>query len=324
MILRLSQIHCNSSKVPPHKPQSRPCCGCGRPLQQQLSVLKQGSQQLHGRITAASESRRRNHLQIRAETASNTNGSCLQPESVSVMIVAGGVGKRMGAAIPKQYLDLEGQPIAMYSLQVFAAMPQVGEIIIVCAEPYRELFRKYYDELPQKPALKFAEPGVERQDSVRNGFEAIMPNASVIAIHDSARPLISPNDAVRCMQEGFEQGAAVLGVRVKPTIKEVHSDLTVVKTLKRVNLWEVQTPQVIQPELLRQGFEAMDREHFEVTDDVSIVEALGLPVKLTPGSETNIKVTTPDDMTHALGILEERRAAAEKLAVAEASAVVAA
>jgi len=213
----------------------------------------------------------------------------------------------MGASIPKQYLDLAGQPIAMYSLQVFARMPEVFEIVVVCNPEYRGLFEQYYGLLIRKPRLVFAEPGTERQDSVSNGFKASdRSRAAVVAIHDSARPLVSAEDTQACIADALEVGAAVLGVAVKPTIKEVREDGSVVKTLKRANLWEVQTPQVIKPDLLQAGFELVQREGLEVTDDVSIIEALGQPVRVTKGSYTNIKVTTPDDMIVAEGFLKER------------------
>ncbi|KAK9834066.1 hypothetical protein WJX81_007367 [Elliptochloris bilobata] len=228
--------------------------------------------------------------------------------SVSVVLLAGGVGKRMGAAMPKQYLPLQGQPIALYSLDVFAAMREVGELVVVCDPSYDALFREHHARLPTgRPMLLFARPGAERQDSVCNGFEAIRRGAALVAIHDSARPLVQADDVRRCLLDALQVGAAVLGVRVKQTIKEVQANGLVVRTLERASLWEVQTPQVIWPELLRAGFDLMRREQLEVTDDVSIIEALGSPVRLTAGSYTNIKVTTPDDMIVAEGFLRECR-----------------
>ncbi len=123
-------------------------------------------------------------------------------------------------------------------------------------------------------------------------------------MHDSARPLLTAADASKCFVDALHIGAAVLGVQVKPTIKEVDASLNVIKTLQRSKLWEVQTPQVIRPSLLKQGFELVKSKNLEVTDDVSIIEALGLPVKITPGSYTNIKVTTPDDMSVAEKFLD--------------------
>lgn len=234
--------------------------------------------------------------------------------SVSAVLLAGGVGKRMGAAIPKQYLELLGQPIATYSLVTFATMPQIGEVIVVCEPSYREVFEECHARLQRKVPLKFALPGKERQDSVFSGLQAVREGAALVAVHDSARPLMDAADVARCLCDAAEVGAAVLGVPVKPTIKEVGGDGLVVKTLQRALLWEVQTPQVIEPGLLRAGFELVARESLEVTDDVSIIEAMGRPVRVTPGSYTNIKVTTPDDMSIAERFLSERKAPAEAVA----------
>eukprot|EP00211_Chloroparvula_japonica_P015700 CAMPEP_0119140330 /NCGR_PEP_ID=MMETSP1310-20130426/29044_1 /TAXON_ID=464262 /ORGANISM="Genus nov. species nov., Strain RCC2339" /LENGTH=195 /DNA_ID=CAMNT_0007131679 /DNA_START=8 /DNA_END=591 /DNA_ORIENTATION=+ len=195
--------------------------------------------------------------------------------------------------MPKQYLPLRGKPIALHSLELFLEMPEVGEIVVVCDPSYRDVF----EGAAPAGALKFALPGAERQDSVLSGLSASSPEAALVAIHDSARPLVTREEVVACLQDALEHGAAVLGVQVKPTIKEADADGFVAQTLQRARLWEVQTPQVVRPALLRAGFELVAREGLEVTDDASIVEALGEPVRLTPGRYTNIKVTTPDDMS---------------------------
>ncbi|KXZ55794.1 hypothetical protein GPECTOR_2g1344 [Gonium pectorale] len=267
--------------------------------------------------TAPAARRWRATLVVRA--SSNAPGG-LEKGSVSVVLLAGGVGKRMGAAIPKQYLDLRGQPIATYSLETFARMPEVGEIVIVCDPSWRDVFEKRFPGLPPHLKLKWALPGPERQDSVFNGLQQVDAGAAIVAVHDSARPLVTAEDAAKCMADGLAVGAAVLGVQVKPTIKEVDKDLTVIKTLQRSKLWEVQTPQCIRPELLRAGFDLVKRENLEVTDDVSIIEAMGKPVKITPGAYTNIKVTTPDDMAVAEKFLEERAEAAAAAAAKQAVA----
>lgn len=211
----------------------------------------------------------------------------------------------MGASIPKQYLKLRGQEIASYSLMTFAKMPEVSEVVIVCDPSWRDVFQRCFPQLPKHVVFKWALPGAERQDSVFNGLQEINANSKLVAVHDSARPMITAADSLKCFLDASEVGAAVLGVQVKPTIKEVDKQLNVVKTLQRSKLWEVQTPQVIRPDLLRKGFEKVKAESLEVTDDVSIIEAMGLPVRITPGSYTNIKVTTPDDMQIAEKFLEE-------------------
>lgn len=214
--------------------------------------------------------------------------------------------RALQAAIPKQYLELCGRPIAAYSFLTFSKMPEVGEIVVVCDPSWRHIFEAVSGDASWTGVpVKWALPGAERQDSVYNGFQAISEAATLVAMHDSARPLITAEDLRACLSDAAVHGAAVLGVPVKPTIKEVGADMMVERTLERAKLWDVQTPQVIEPGLFRSAFELVKRDTVMVTDDVSIVEAYGRPVKMTRGSYTNIKVTTPDDMSVAERFLSE-------------------
>lgn len=225
----------------------------------------------------------------------------VKEKSVSVILLAGGKGKRMGASMPKQYLPLLGQPIALYSFYTFSCMTEVKEIVVVCDPSYQDIFEDVKHKISVD--LKFALPGKERQDSVHSGLQAIDVSSELVCIHDSARPLVLTEDVEKVLKDGLLVGASVLGVPAKATIKEADSNSFVVKTLDRKTLWEMQTPQVIKPELLKRGFELVKRENLEVTDDVSIVEYLKHPVYISEGSYTNIKVTTPDDLLLAERIL---------------------
>ncbi|KAH7576088.1 hypothetical protein JRO89_XS02G0288300 [Xanthoceras sorbifolium] len=244
----------------------------------------------------------------------------VKEKSVSVILLAGGKGKRMGASMPKQYLPLLGQPIAFYSFYTFSRMTEVKEIVVVCDPSYKDIFEANITSANGNSQtnllvmisdtqedinvdLKFSLPGKERQDSVYSGLQAADLNSELVCIHDSARPLVSSEDVEKVLKDGCRIGAAVLGVPAKATIKEANSESFVVRTLDRKTLWEMQTPQVIKPELLKKGFELVNREGLEVTDDVSIVEHLKHPVYITEGSYTNIKVTTPDDLLLAERIL---------------------
>ncbi|KAF2309023.1 hypothetical protein GH714_000166 [Hevea brasiliensis] len=185
------------------------------------------------------------------------SSAAVKEKSVSVILLAGGKGKRMGVDA-KENITVD---------------------------------------------LKFALPGKERQDSVYNGLQEVDLNSELVCVHDSARPLVSSAEVKEVLKDAWINGAAVLGVPAKATIKEANSESFVVRTLDRKTLWEMQTPQVIKPDLLKKGFELVNRGGLEVTDDVSIVEHLKHPVYITEGSYTNIKVTTPDDLLLAERIL---------------------
>uniref|UniRef100_A0A0E0JRZ2 2-C-methyl-D-erythritol 4-phosphate cytidylyltransferase, chloroplastic n=1 Tax=Oryza punctata TaxID=4537 RepID=A0A0E0JRZ2_ORYPU len=239
-----------------------------------------------------------------AAKANGAQGEAVKERSVSVVLLSGGQGKRMGASMPKQYLPLLGLPIALHSLKTFCQLKEVKEVVVVCDPDYKDVFEGSIENV-QIP-IKFALPGKERQDSVYNGLQEIDGDSELVCVHDSARPLVSSEDVKKVLEDAVVHGAAVLGVPVKATIKEADSDSFVVKTLDRKTLWEMQTPQVMRPSLLRDGFELVKRDGLEVTDDVSIVEYLKHPVYITEGSYTNIKVTTPDDLLLAERLMNEK------------------
>uniref|UniRef100_A0A0E0CBA4 2-C-methyl-D-erythritol 4-phosphate cytidylyltransferase, chloroplastic n=1 Tax=Oryza meridionalis TaxID=40149 RepID=A0A0E0CBA4_9ORYZ len=241
---------------------------------------------------------------VSAAKAHGAQGEAVKERSVSVVLLSGGQGKRMGASMPKQYLPLLGLPIALHSLKTFCQLKEVKEVVVVCDPDYKDIFEGSIENV-QMP-IKFALPGKERQDSVYNGLQEIDGDSELVCVHDSARPLVSSEDVKKVLEDAIVHGAAVLGVPVKATIKEADSNSFVVKTLDRKTLWEMQTPQVMRPSLLRDGFELVKRDGLEVTDDVSIVEYLKHPVYITEGSYTNIKVTTPDDLLLAERLMNEK------------------
>jgi len=223
-------------------------------------------------------------------------------KDVAVVILAGGTGSRMKADRPKQFLPLRGKMIIKYSLDLFLNdIEGICKVVVVLAEQYRQDFKEYSDR------VTFADPGAERQDSVKSGLDSCPDDAALVAIHDAARPLVTPDEIYSVFGDAREHGAAVLGVPVKATVKESGDGKFVLRTVDRSRLWEVHTPQVIEPSLLKRGFAKVDAEKLEITDDVSVVEQLGAPVRLTLGEYTNLKVTTPDDMVVAGQILDQRR-----------------
>jgi 2-C-methyl-D-erythritol 4-phosphate cytidylyltransferase len=238
---------------------------------------------------------------------------------VGFVVLAGGKGSRMKASIPKQFLELRGAPILHHSLDLFlerlpaflaANDKSPPPMVVLVMDPsYQPEYQPIVDQYAGR--LAFAAPGVERQGSVENGLAKLVELSEgkclYAAIHDSARPLVTIKEVCDVVSDAKECGAAVLGVPCKATIKESEDGQTILRTIPRARLWEVHTPQVIRSELLQRGFQKVTEENLEVTDDVSIVEAMGEPVKLTLGEYTNLKITTPDDLQTASAILEERQ-----------------
>jgi len=219
---------------------------------------------------------------------------------VSVILLAGGKGTRMRSSIPKQYLPLGGKPLALYSLELFAACKAISEIIIVCDLFYQPLF------MPHHTSLLFATPGNRRQDSVYSGLQKTSnpsKKTHLICVHDSARPLAAPSDLMNVLAEAKKHGAAAAANLVKNTIKECDPQGFVQSTLDRSQLWEMYTPQVVEASLLKRGFKIALENNLTVTDDAALVELTGHPVKLVQGSYSNIKITTPEDLPLAETLL---------------------
>lgn len=222
----------------------------------------------------------------------------------------------MKATMPKQFLPLRTTPVLYYSLSLLLQklpsycqtnnLSSPPQIVLVLDPKYQPEYQPICDKYPQ---LSFANPGSERQDSVQSGLNTLIsrnPNLEYVAIHDSARPLLTIPEILSVTSDAMEYGAAVLGVPCKATIKESADGVLVQRTIPRSRLWEVHTPQVVKISSLKRGFEKVAAENLEVTDDVSIIEALGEDVKLTRGEYTNLKITTPEDMEVARAILDER------------------
>lgn len=219
---------------------------------------------------------------------------------VSALLLAGGNGSRMKSPLPKQYLQLGGKAIARHSFDCLSLLPEVKEIVVVCEEEYRELFREPLSGI----TLTFAKPGPRRQDSVLNGFRAITAAADLVCIHDAARPFITPAIVERVLHAALEHGAATAAMPVKFTVKEATSDKIVLHTPDRSRIWEIQTPQALKPAIVERGFQHVEACGLTVTDDVSLAEQLGYPVKLVEGDYNNLKVTTPEDLLLAEALLK--------------------
>ncbi|HRD54910.1 MAG TPA: 2-C-methyl-D-erythritol 4-phosphate cytidylyltransferase [Parachlamydiaceae bacterium] len=218
---------------------------------------------------------------------------------VSVILLAGGKGSRMETATPKQFLQLGNKPLLFHSLEFFQNFSYTHEMIIVCEKEYQTLFHE-----TNGIGIKFAAPGNRRQDSVFNGLKEVDPLSDLILIHDGARPFLNEANLLKAIDEAALHGAAALAVPLKFTVKEKDENGTVLKTVDRASLFEVQTPQIIEQKLLWEGFQFAQQHGLEVTDDLSLIELLNKPAKLVMGSYQNIKITTKEDLAFAKVLLE--------------------
>ena len=219
---------------------------------------------------------------------------------ISAIVLAGGRGKRMNYHKSKQFIEIKGKPVLVYTLEKFIYNKSIDEVILVLPEDEVDYCKK---EVLQKYSLKVDRiviGGKERQDSVFNALEA-MEKANIVLIHDGARPFISE----KIIEEGIKYaniyGAAAPGVTPKDTIKIKKEDNISVDTPDRNTLVAVQTPQCFKYDEIYQCHRKIKEENAIVTDDTSVVERYGHKVYLYEGDYTNIKITTPEDL-----ILAER------------------
>ena len=224
--------------------------------------------------------------------------------SISAIIVCGGSSSRMNG-VNKLLLPLGNTNVAGRSMLAFEQCPEVGDIVVVCRERDRKELENTAEKLGIAKLRGFAEGGGTRQESVFSGLKKIIPETSLIAVHDGARPLVKPEQIVRTARDAEVFGAAVLGVPVKDTIKVVNDGL-ITDTPYRPSLYITQTPQIFKRRIY---FEAVDfaLEHgLDFTDDCQLAEAIGVKVCMTEGGYENIKITTPEDIKIANLLLEEQ------------------
>jgi 2-C-methyl-D-erythritol 4-phosphate cytidylyltransferase len=219
----------------------------------------------------------------------------------TAIIVAAGRGTRMGGAVCKQYLPLNGAPILARTLSVFIRSGLFQEaILVVAASEMANCRHRVLEGLPGGQSVRLVAGGRERQESVYNGIEACRgQDDDIVLIHDGVRPFVSHDILSRCLEGVQKNGACIAAVPTSDTLKVVNADGRISETMPRANIWQAQTPQGFRLGLIREAHRLARYEGFIGTDDAQLVEHMGHVVTVVPGLGMNIKVTTPEDLALA-------------------------
>jgi 2-C-methyl-D-erythritol 4-phosphate cytidylyltransferase len=215
-----------------------------------------------------------------------------------VVIVAGGSGKRMGAEVPKQYLELNGRPLLMHTIERFISWDENIEVITVLPENqiiyWMELQKKHSFTVPQT----LVRGGTHRYNSVKNGLKYVNAPA-LVAIHDGVRPFVSAATISRCFETAARFGNAIPAISPVDSLRMMTGDETL--PVNRLMVKQIQTPQVFSAEILKKAYQQPFSPDF--TDDATVIEKMGEKINLVEGNRENIKITTPEDLLVAPALL---------------------
>ncbi len=227
--------------------------------------------------------------------------------SFAVILPAAGLSSRFGDSKQKKiYADLEGRAVWLRAIEPFLNRDDVTQIILAIHPEDRELFERRYHANAVFREIQVIEGGAERHDTVAMALEHVDRGCGFVAVHDAARPCVSSALIDSVFAAARELGAAIPGVPVVETLKRVDPDGMIRGTVSRANLVAVQTPQAFRIDLLRSAYANRDRLNDPITDDAQLVEALGHACKVVPGSRSNLKITTAEDLQLAALMIRSR------------------
>jgi 2-C-methyl-D-erythritol 4-phosphate cytidylyltransferase len=236
---------------------------------------------------------------------------------IAAIVPAAGLGTRMGADMPKQFLELDGVPLVVYTLRRLAACTAITDFFISTrAEEIVSLQDKVAKAALGRPA-RVIHGGDTRQQSVANALAQVDPSTEIVLVHDAVRPFVTAAQIERVIAEARARGAAILGIPAIDTVKEVKraslpEDVALISaTIPRERIVLAQTPQAFSYALLRDAFRQAQQDGITASDESALVERFGNNVYVVLGSERNLKITRPSDMELARFYLEQERKAAK-------------
>lgn len=225
----------------------------------------------------------------------------------AAIILAGGTGSRMGSKTTKQMMQLAGKPLIIHTLLAFEESEYIDEIIIVAKSEERDSYDMILKDYKISKVSHIVEGGATRQESVLKGFEKVPDKADHIAIHDGARPLITPAQIKAVVLAAYDYKAAAAAAPAKDSVKVANISGMIDYSVDRKTVWLMQTPQVFYANLFRASIYTAAKDKFEGTDDAQVAEHAGFSTKLVNTGYENIKITTPVDLLIAEAILKQRK-----------------
>jgi 2-C-methyl-D-erythritol 4-phosphate cytidylyltransferase len=232
---------------------------------------------------------------------------------ICAVVVASGAGSRFGRGEGKQLAELAGIPMVGHAMLALERCADVDEVVLVChPDAVAEFSAQVVVALALTKVSRVVPGGDTRQESVAAGLRAVSEDASIVAVHDGARPLVTESiftEAIAALRGDGSADGVVVGHPAVDTLKTVDADRTVTGTPDRASLWVAQTPQVFRTRVLRRAHEAAEASGFVGTDDASLVERAGGVVRMVEGPRHNIKVTVPEDLVFAAALLAVREGA---------------
>ena len=223
---------------------------------------------------------------------------------LSAIIVAAGNSQRMG--FDKLFALLNDKPVVAHTISAFENADCVGEIVVVGRGDRVGELEELVRQSAFRKVVQVIAGGEQRQDSVRQGLERIGDGAHYVAVHDAARPLITPEQIARVLSAAREHGAAALAEPVTDTLKRADENSLVTGGVSREGLFAMQTPQIFERDLLRAAYQTIQKKSLTVTDEVSAVEQHGGKVVLVSNDDWNVKITYPRDLLLAQSALARR------------------
>ena len=223
---------------------------------------------------------------------------------LTAIIVAAGDSRRMG--FDKLFTAIAGKPVIAHTISAFQRANSVNEIIVVAREDRQNEIKTIVRDRKSEKVRSIVPGGKHRQDSVRAGLDQLDSATRWVAVHDAARPLITPEQIEYVFQQCANHGAAALAEPINDTLKRADSDLLVSGSVDRDQLYAMQTPQIFERQLLEDAYRAVCAENIFVTDEVSAVERMGRKVVLVVNGDFNFKITYPRDLPLADFVLKQR------------------